>query len=176
MEHMDSAVQPMLNNPQKKPPTSVLFVCLGNICRSPAAEGFLHHLAESDGSPPEFHVESCGIGDWHVGQLPDPRIRKATEKRGFALTSRAQQFQTEFLDRFDFILAADHEILNDLYNYAQSPQHRAKIHLMTEYSSSHQGKEVPDPYYGGESEFEQVLDMLEDCCQGLLKKLKESAK
>lgn len=147
---------------------SVLFVCLGNICRSPAAEGMLRHMAAQDPSLPELRVESCGLGDWHVGQLPDERIRYAAKARGITLANRAQVFKHHFLDEFDYILAADHEVLNDLYRYATNPEHKAKIHLITDFSKAYKNEEVPDPYYQGEHAFELVLDMLEDSCQGLL--------
>jgi len=147
--------------------TSVLFVCLGNICRSPAAEGILKELAKDK----ELHVESCGMGDWHVGNLPDPRMREAAERRGLVLTSRAQEFKREFFDRFDYILAADREVLHGLYHYAEKPEHKARVHLMTAFSKSYRDQEVPDPYYGGDDGFEQVLDMLTDACEGLLENI-----
>lgn len=151
--------------------SSILFVCLGNICRSPAAEGVLRHLIEQDPRLKDIVIESCGIGDWHVGQLPDERMRNSAKGRGIILSSRAQQFKSEFLDRFDYILAADNEVLRDLYRFARNPEHKAKIHLITEFSASYKGEEIPDPYFGGEGGFELVLDMIEDSCEGLIKQL-----
>lgn len=116
---------------------SVLFVCLGNICRSPAAEGFLRNLSAKDPDLHNLQIESCGLGEWHVGQLPDERMREASKNRSVILSSRAQQFQSEFLDRFDLILAADNEILNELYRHAKTPEHKAKIHLITHFSVAH---------------------------------------
>ncbi len=145
----------------------VLFVCLGNICRSPAAEGMLRHMAAKK-ELEELIVKSCGIGDWHIGQLPDERMREAAQSRGLTLSSRAQKFHPQFLDEFDFILAADHEVLNNLYHYAKLPEHKAKIHLITEFSGSYKGQEIPDPYYASSGSFDLVLDMLEDSCEGLL--------
>lgn len=144
---------------------SVLFVCLGNICRSPAAEGILAKMSS------EIDVASCGVGDWHVGQLPDRRMRQAAEARGLVLTMRAQQLQKAHLEEFDYILVADHEILRELQEMAESPGQKAKIHLMTAFSPSYQGEEVPDPYYEGAGEFDLVLDILEDACEGLLQKI-----
>ena len=149
----------------------VLFVCLGNICRSPAAEGVLKHLAKEAGL--DIHVESCGIGDWHIGALPDSRIRIAAKARGLVLSSRAQKFQEEHLNDFDYILAADHEVLEHLYHFAKTPQQKAKIHLITVFSKSHQGEGIPDPFYGGDAAFEQTLDILEDSCVGLVEHLRK---
>src|SRR5262249_42337918 len=112
--------------------------------------------------------------DWHIGQLPDERIRYAANARGVTLANRAQQFKREFLEEFDYILAADHEILNDLYRYANNPTQKSKIHLITEFSKAYKNEEIPDPYYQGEHAFELVLDMLEDSCQGLLEYIRKN--
>lgn len=150
---------------------SVLFVCLGNICRSPAAEGVLRHLVTKAGKKDQFHIQSCGIGDWHIGHLPDERMRHSAESRGLVLSSRAQQFKLKFFDSFDYIFASDHEVLNALYQHAKTPAQKAKVHLMTVYSHSYRDQEIPDPYYLGEGDFEVVLDMLEDSCEGFLEHL-----
>lgn len=147
---------------------SVLFVCLGNICRSPAAEGILRHLNEKNQPPLDLHVESCGIGSWHIGKLPVEEMRRASEERGIILSSRAQQFQHDFFNRFDYILAADHSVLNELFRYADKLEYKPKIHLITEFSSQYFREEIPDPFCRGEPAFELVLDMLEDSCKGLL--------
>jgi protein-tyrosine phosphatase len=149
----------------------VLFVCMGNICRSPAGEGILRHISQQELTL-NIYVESCGIGDWHIGQTPDRRIQEASKARGVALTSRAQQFQQGFLDQFDFILAADKEVLKSLYQYAKTPDHKSKIFLMTAFSSIYNNQEIPDPYYQANGAFELVLDMLEDSCQGLLQHIR----
>jgi len=151
--------------------TAILFVCLGNICRSPAAEGILRNMALERGK--RLHIESCGLGDWHKGQLPDERMRKSSQHRGYTLTSRAQEFVPEFFDRFDLILAADHSVMNQLHRFAIQPDHKAKIHLITHYSPLYKDEEVPDPYYQGEAGFEHVLNILEDSCEGLLEHLKK---
>lgn len=147
---------------------AVLFVCLGNICRSPAAEGVLRHLAAKDQQFSDLVVESCGVGDWHLGHLPDERMRDAAKLRGIALTSRARQFKSDFFEKYDYILVSDKEVLNHLYYHAKDPAYKSKIHLMTQFSSSYKGQEIPDPYYLGSSAFDLVLDMLEDSCEGLL--------
>ncbi len=155
-------------------PKTVLFVCLGNICRSPAAQGILQRMAAEDLAISDLNIESCGLGDWHIGQLPDERMRKAAETRGFILTSRAQLFQPSFFDKFDYILAADNEILHHLQRHASTPEHKAKVHLITAFSSRYQNQEIPDPYYGGDAAFDFVLDIIEDSCEGLLIHLKNT--
>lgn len=153
---------------------AIMFVCLGNICRSPAAEGVLRHMVRNDPIGESLTIESCGLGDWHIGQFPDERMRSASQNRGVALTSRAQKFQPAFLDRFDLILAADHQILKELYQHAKTVDQKAKIFLITQFSTYYQGEEIPDPYYQGEAGFERVLDMLEDSCQGILQYIRNS--
>lgn len=147
----------------------VMFVCLGNICRSPAAEAILRKKAEEAGI--DVHIESSGLGDWHVGSLADERTRNSASKRGFILASRAKKFEENHFNEFDYILAADKKVLHQLHKFATAEQ-KAKITLMTEYASSFQGRDVPDPFYGGEAGFENVLDILEESCEGLLKQLK----
>lgn len=149
---------------------SVLFVCLGNICRSPAAEEILRQMASTSGI--EVHVESCGLGEWHQGNLPDIRMREAAKNRGYTLTSRAQKINPIFFDHFDFVLVADNKVFREVSLYTSTPEQKAKIHLMTHYSELYRDKEVPDPYYSGEAGFEHALNMLEDSCEGLLKVLK----
>lgn len=166
---MDSVAQRMFNKMK-----SVLFVCLGNICRSPCAEGVLKHQADKQSF--DLHVESCGLGDWHKGQLPDERMRQTALARGIALSSRAQAFKHEFFDKFDLILAADHSVKDELHKWAKIPEHKAKIQLMTKFSKTHQGKEVPDPFYHELAQFEFVMDMIEEACQGLLEHLKNSSR
>jgi protein-tyrosine phosphatase len=155
---------------------NVLFVCLGNICRSPAAEGLLRHMAKNDPIFRDLRIQSCGLGNWHIGQLPDLRIQEASQRRGVILTSRAQQFQKDFFDSFDYILAADHEVLNTLYQHTKTSEQKAKLHLITSFSSSYKDQEIPDPYYGNDASFELVLDMLDDACEGLLQHIKTTLK
>ena len=154
--------------------TRVLFVCLGNICRSPAAEGvFLHLLAQAEASD-RFVVDSAGTGGWHVGKAADRRMREAASRRGIALTSRARQLERADLQRFDHILTMDASNLAHVQALAQeghSGGQLARIEPLVRYSSRFNAHEVPDPYYGGEEGFEQVLDLLEDACAGLLQAL-----
>ncbi len=146
---------------------AVLFVCLGNICRSPAAEEILRKKNDESKEGLTLHVESCGLGCWHIGLLPHEMMREAAKERGVILCSRAQQFNSLFFDKFDYILAADHSILNELYNLAETPEHKAKVHLISEFSGSYYREEIPDPFFEGKEGFDRVLDMLEDSCQGL---------
>ncbi|MCP9882817.1 low molecular weight phosphotyrosine protein phosphatase [Cyanobium sp. Alchichica 3B3-8F6] len=158
----------------------VLFVCLGNICRSPAAEGvFLHQLTQA-GAADRFLVDSAGTGGWHVGKAADPRMRAAASQRGIALTSRARQLELSDLDRFDHILTMDAANLAHVQALAREGRscaaagahgQQARIEPLVGYCSRFDAHEVPDPYYGGEEGFEQVLDLLEDACTGLLQAL-----
>lgn len=144
----------------------VMFVCLGNICRSPAAEAMLRKKAAEANVP--LHVESSGLGDWHVGQLADPRTRDSASRRGLILSGRAKKFETSYFDDFDYILAVDHHVLNHLKKFMK-PEQRAKLKLITHFSSAYKDIEVPDPFYGSEAAFEEVLDILEDSCEGFIK-------
>ncbi|MFN7678847.1 MAG: low molecular weight protein-tyrosine-phosphatase [Cyanobacteriota bacterium] len=153
-------------------PTGVLFVCLGNICRSPAAEGCFLHLLAREGLGEAFQVDSAGTGNWHVGQPPDPRMRAAAARRGISLPSQARQIVPADLDRFDHILVMDQSNLAAVRQLASARPSRATIALMTHYCQRHRGEEVPDPYYGGPEGFDQVLDLLETACEGLLEHLR----
>lgn len=145
---------------------SVLFVCTGNICRSPTAEGVLRHLAEEEGI--ELHIQSAGIGDWHVGHPPDERAQKHAKTRGYDLSAlRARQVRPSDFDEFDLILAMDRGHLRSLERMAP-PEHRHKIRLFVA------GGDVPDPYYGGPEGFERVLDLVEATCRDLLQDLKRA--
>lgn len=154
--------------------TRVLFVCLGNICRSPAAEGvFLHLLAQADASD-RFVVDSAGTGGWHVGKAADRRMREAASRRGIALTSRARQLEPADLNLFDHILTMDASNLAHVRALARESQEGgqlARMEPLVRYCSRFDAHEVPDPYYGGEEGFEHVLDLLEDACTGLLQAL-----
>lgn len=153
----------------------ILFVCMGNICRSPAGEGMFRHLALQDPSLKVF-VDSCGIGAWHLGKGPDKRIQEASKARGITLNGRAKQFQPALFDQFDYILASDQEVLKFLYLYAKTADQKAKIFLMTAFSPNYHEQEVPDPYYQPDGAFDLVLDILEDSCHGLLQHIRHQKK
>jgi protein-tyrosine phosphatase len=142
---------------------SILFVCTGNICRSPTAEGVLRDLSEKAGL--ELHIASAGLGDWHVGQPPDERAQHHARSRGYDLSmQRARQVTPRDFDEFDMILAMDRGHLRALQKMAPA-QHHAKIRLFVA------GSDVPDPYYGGAEGFEKVLDLVEAQCRRLLQEL-----
>lgn len=149
----------------------VLFVCLGNICRSPAAEGVFLHLLAAEGLSGAFRVDSAGTGAWHVGQPADARMREAARRRGIALPSRARQIEATDLQRFDHILTMDADNLAQLRRLERGRRGRAEIRPLVEHCRRLQAAEVPDPYYGGPEGFEQVLDLLADACAGLLEDL-----
>lgn len=153
-------------------PIGVLFVCLGNICRSPAAEGCFLHLLTREGLRDAFHVDSAGTGHWHVGHPPDPRMQEAAALRGLILPSRARQISGADLERFDHILTMDQDNLAAVQRLAKGKSVRARIEPITRYCQRHQLESVPDPYYGGPDGFEHVLDILEDACESLLNRLK----
>ncbi|MCU1720819.1 low molecular weight protein-tyrosine-phosphatase [Pseudomonas sp. 5P_5.1_Bac1] len=149
----------------------VLFVCLGNICRSPTAEGVLRHQLTEAGLADVIEVASAGTGDWHVGKQPDSRTRRAAQLRGYDLSSqRAQQVRVEHFNEYDLILAMDKSNLANLKSLR--PGHAtAELDLfLRRYDGAID--EVPDPYYGGEQGFEQVLDLIEAACRRLVIELK----
>ena len=151
----------------------LLFVCLGNICRSPAAEGvFLHQLRARELSE-QFVVDSAGTGDWHVGNPADRRMQAAANRRGIQLPSRARQISHNDLSIFDMVLTMDNANLMAVQTLAKEAGIRAtaSIKPMLSYARSFSETEVPDPYYGGETGFEHVLDLLEDACSNLLDEL-----
>ena len=155
----------------------LLFVCLGNICRSPAAEGVFLHLLAQEGLTERFVVDSAGTGGWHVGRPADRRMRAAAERRGIALPSRARQLEADDLLRFDRILTMDDDNLQAVQAMARQLGGRdlARIEPMTSHCRRFAVREVPDPYYGGEEGFEHVLDLLEDACGGLLESLRRGS-
>ena len=151
-------------------PVKVLFVCMGNICRSPAAEGVFIEYVRRAGHETLIRIDSAGTLDYHAGSLPDERMRDVAATRGYNLQSRARQVRSEDIDSFDLVLAMDHKNLYDLVSLADQP--REHVRLLGSYLPDilRQGTapEVPDPYYGGMAGFELVLDMIESACPALL--------
>lgn len=154
--------------------TRICFVCLGNIVRSPLGENMFRHLAQQAGVGARYEVDSAGTGAWHVGEAPDRRMRQVAARRGFKYDGRARQFQQRDFDRFDLIIAMDPENRANLRRLARTPEDEAKIHLMREFDPhGSPNAAVPDPYYGGIDGFEEVYDIVERSCQGLLSALEE---
>ena len=148
----------------------ICFVCLGNICRSPTAEAVMRALAAQANKHVE--LDSAGTGGWHVGEQPDPRSREAAARRGYELVHRARQFLAADFARFDLVLAMDRQNLADLRRLAQGVESPPRITLFRSYDSTAPVEaEVPDPYAGGRAGFEEVLDICERACRGLLETL-----
>ncbi|KAJ8907438.1 hypothetical protein NDN08_007549 [Rhodosorus marinus] len=166
--------------------SSVLFVCLGNICRSPTAEAMFKTVVDRDGKAAAYEIDSCGTGggnpDWftdggwsyHEGDSSDSRMMQTAAKRGIALTSRSRPLNKEDLEKFDRIIGMDSSNYKEIMKAAEywGPEYldlaKKKTSLMLDYSSNNKGKPVPDPYYGGSDGFEKVLDLLDEACDGLL--------
>jgi protein-tyrosine phosphatase len=147
---------------------------MGNICRSPSAEGVLRRVVETRAPHLEIHIDSAGTHDYHIGEPPDRRAIEAAHRRGYDLTTlRARQVGPEDFERFDLILAMDEENLRELQSRAP-PHARQRIRLMMDFAPQALARAVPDPYYGGSQGFEEVLDLLEEATEGLLKDLTNS--
>ena len=145
----------------------LLFVCLGNICRSPAAEGVMKHVVEREGREANFVIDSAGIGGWHVGQLPDARMRRRGAARGYDFSSRARQFSADDFGRFDLILVMDRENFFDVTRQAKTDADKQKVVMLADYMTQHDGQRyIPDPYYGDDRDFDFALDLIEDACEG----------
>jgi protein-tyrosine phosphatase len=140
----------------------ILFVCLGNICRSPTAEGVMRHLLAQRGLAGEVEVASAGTGSWHVGSPPDARSAEAAQRRGIVLDGAAQQVRPADFAAYDLLVAMDRSNLADLLALAPDEAGRARVRLLLEEA------EVPDPYYGGERGFDDVLDLVTEACERLV--------
>jgi protein-tyrosine phosphatase len=157
-------------------PVRLLFVCLGNICRSPTAEGTMRTLVREAGLEQEIELDSAGTGGWHVGSAPDERATATAARRGIVLEGAARRVSEEDFDDFDLILAMDSSNLEDLRALAGSDQsRRAKVRLLREFdpaSAELDDLDVPDPYYGAGDGFERVLDHVQAACAGLLARIR----
>jgi protein-tyrosine phosphatase len=152
---------------------NILFVCLGNICRSPSAEAVMTNLLESNNLGAFVSVDSAGMIDYHEGEQADTRMKFYAEKRGYKLTHLARKFNpdTDF-EKFDYIIAMDDNNFEEIKALDLDNKFTKKIYRMTDFSKNYDGTEIPDPYFGGREGFENVLDILEDATSGLLEKLK----
>lgn len=150
----------------------ILFVCLGNICRSPAAEGVMQRLVEARGVAHRFEIDSAGTYGGHSGQLPDPRMRRHASRRGYDLTHRARKITGYDMGDFDMIVAMDNANRANLVRLARTPEEVAKIVMIGNYITTNRHYDyVPDPYYEGSEGFELALDLLEDACGQLLNEI-----
>ena len=146
----------------------LLFVCLGNICRSPSAENIMNHLIKEAGLTDKIICDSAGTSGYHVGALPDRRMNAAAIARGLELQGRSRQLKPSDLQKFDLILAMDRENYQDILYLDREGKYERKVHLICDFATNKSDKEVPDPYYGGEEGFKYVIDLLFNACSGLL--------
>lgn len=150
-------------------PVRILFVCLGNICRSPTAEAVMRHRAVAAGLDHLVEVDSAGTGAWHAGDGPDERARDEAARRGIAMAGRARQVHAGDFEYFDLVIAMDRGNVDALHEVAVDAPHRDKVHLLRSFDPDADGDlEVPDPYYGGPSGFADVFDQVDAACRGLL--------
>lgn len=155
----------------------LLFVCLGNICRSPAAEGIFLSMAKKEGIDQQISVDSAGTSAFHSGQPADTRMRRHAQERGYHLPSLARQFDPlRDFDNFDYILTMDESNYDDVIEWAPSEAAKAKVYPMISFCRIHRVPRVPDPYHDGEDGFRLVLDILEDSCSQLLKRVLQDLK
>ena len=153
----------------------ILFVCLGNICRSPTAEGVMRHVVREEGLDDRIEIDSAGTGGWHVGAPPDERATAAARKRSIVLDGAARRFSPDDFDDYDLILAMDAENRRDMLALAPDDEARAKVRLLREFDPASDGSadlDVPDPYYGGDDGFEHVLDLVDAATRGLVASLR----
>ncbi len=151
----------------------VLFVCMGNICRSPTAEAVFRHYVGEAGLDGQIQIDSAGTHDYHIGEPPDPRTQQAAMQRGYDMSAlRGRQVEAADFKRFDYVLAMDNANLAILRRLRPNDA-RSHLGLFLEFAARHEQREVPDPYYGGEEGFERVLDMVEDAAQGLLEQIRQ---
>lgn len=151
----------------------ILFVCQGNICRSPSAEAVFYGLLKQQKLVNDFVVDSAGTISYHNGEPADARMQTHANKRGYRLTSISRKVTPNDYDAFDLLVAMDDENYHDLLRMAPAEKHESKVVKMTDYCTTFDYSEVPDPYYGGSAGFELVLDLLEDACNGLLNSIQE---
>ena len=156
---------------KKEKKTSILFVCLGNICRSPMAEAIMQKRVEEAGVRNLFHIDSTGLISYHEGEGADPRMKSHAFRHGYRLTHISRPVRPSDFDDFDLIIGMDDSNYDKLRRLAPTLEAEAKVQRMTDYCTQHVIDHVPDPYYGGAQGFENVIEILEDACAGLLTSL-----
>lgn len=150
---------------------SVLFVCMGNICRSPMAECIFNKIIDNKGLTDSFTVDSAGIIGYHGGEFADSRMQFHASKRDYKLAHRSRQVVRSDFEKFDFLVSMDEDNYEGLTRLAQTKSDNTKIYRMVDFSVKFQPTHIPDPYYGGDQGFEHVIDLLEDACQGFFEKI-----
>jgi len=155
----------------KKNPCKICFVCLGNICRSPTAEGVFQHLVNERGLSPYFYIESAGTSAYHIGEAANSKSREVAGRHGIELRSRAKKLEADDLEDFDLILAMDRENLSTVRKYINDSVDETGIHLLRDFDPEIETGEVPDPYFGGMNGFENVFLIIYRSCQSLLDEL-----
>lgn len=151
--------------------TRLLFVCLGNICRSPSAENIMHHLLQARQLTHRIRCDSAGTSSYHIGSPPDRRMAQAARQQGIELVGQARQFQTADFEAFDWILAMDEENYRDILSLDPQGHYTHKVRKICDYCQHYADTDVPDPYYGGAEGFRYVIDLLMDACEGFLDEL-----
>jgi low molecular weight protein-tyrosine phosphatase len=152
----------------------ICFVCLGNIVRSPLAQHLFTHMASKAGASERYEADSAAVGNWHIGEPPDERMRRVAASHGLSYNGRARQFRQADFERFDWVIAMDSENAGYLKRLAATPAQRASVHLLREFDpQGRPGAEVPDPYYGGIDGFENVYRIIERSLRGLLQALED---
>jgi len=153
---------------------NILFVCMGNICRSPSAEAVMNGVIMKNNLQDKIKCDSAGTIGYHAGEPADQRMKKHASNRGYDLTSISRQIRYDDLQTFDYIITMDRDNFDDVTALDSTGQYSDKISMMTDYSSNNNANSVPDPYYGSPQGFEMVLDLLEDSCEGLLNHIKKN--
>ena len=146
----------------------LLFVCLGNICRSPSAENIMNHLIKDASLTDKISCDSAGTSGYHIGAAPDRRMNAAANKRGLTLQGKSRKLTPSDLKQFDLILAMDRENYQDILYLDREGKYEDKVRLMCDFATQKDDREVPDPYYGGQDGFDNVIELLFDACRGLL--------
>jgi len=155
-----------------KKPIKVLFVCMGNICRSPSGEAVMNSYIANAGLSDKIVCDSAGTIAYHAGEPADGRMQIHASKRNYKLTSISRQINSNDFEEFDYVIGMDDDNMINMESFILKPEQADKMSKMTDYCSNDNPGSVPDPYYGGDAGFEQVLDLLEDACEGLLQQIR----